>query len=102
MNYARSDKGRPVSVLSVCFSMALQRVNPENALPFSFMVPVSIRKVMGNPNSLLHQVVHLIYRFDPKDLAGKTDDELNADFRAALKAFGMGKDANAAKKGRRR
>lgn len=90
MNYARSVKGSPVSVLSVCFSMALQRVNPENALPFSFMVPVSIRKVMGNPNSLLHQVVHLIYRFDPKDLAGKTDDELNADFRAALKGFGSG------------
>ena len=87
MKYAKSVKGSPMSVLYVCFAKALQRVHPENTLPFDFMAPVSIRKVMGNTNSLLHQVVHFNYSFEPKELSEKTDDELNAKYRAALLGF---------------
>lgn len=87
MAYARSVKGSPMSVLAVSFARALQRVHPDNTLPFSLNAPVSIRKVMGNANSLLHQVVHLPYSLDPRDLSEKTDDELNAEYRAALRGF---------------
>ena len=54
MSYAKSVKGSPMSVFYVLFSKALQRVHPENTLPFDFLAPVSIRKVMGDVNSLLH------------------------------------------------
>ncbi|MBR3039288.1 MAG: hypothetical protein IKI20_01340 [Lachnospiraceae bacterium] len=84
MKYAKSVKGSPMSVLYVCFAKAQQRVHPDNTLPFNFMVPVSIRKVMGNTNSLLHQVVHLFYSFTVGDLSDKTDEELNTQYRAAL------------------
>ena len=87
MNYAKSVKGSPMSVLYVCFAKALQRVHPENTLPFNFMVPVSIRKVMGNNNSLLHQVVHFNYSFEVEELSEKSDEELSTQFRAALSRF---------------
>ncbi len=87
MNYAKLVKGSPMSVFYVLFARALQKVHPENTLPFDFMAPVSIRKVMGNVNSLLHQVVHFPYSFDPKELSEQTDEELNAKYRAALKGF---------------
>ena len=87
MKYAKSVKGSPLSVLYVCFAKALQRVHPENTLPFNFMVPVSIRKVMGNTDSLLHQVVHFNYSFEVEELSEKTDEELSTQFRAALSRF---------------
>lgn len=87
MRYVKSVKGSPMSVFYVCFARALQRVHPENTLPFDFMTPVSIRKVMGNTSSLLHQVVHFPYSFDPRELSEQTDEELNAKYRAALKGF---------------
>ncbi len=87
IDYAKSVKGSPMSVLYVSFAKALQRVHPENALPFDFMAPVSIRKAMGNTESLLHQVVHFYYSFDPRDLSEKTEEELNTEYRSALKEF---------------
>ena len=87
MRYARSVKGSPLSVLYVCFARALQRVHPENTLPLNFMVPVSIRKVMGNTDSLLHQVVHFNYSFEVGELSGKTDEQLNTQLRSALSGF---------------
>jgi hypothetical protein len=51
------------------------------------MVPVSIRKVMGNTDSLLHQVVHFNYSFEAGELSEKADEELNTRFRVALSAF---------------
>ena len=87
MKYAKSVKGSPQSVLYVCFAKAMQRIHPDNTLPFNFMVPVSIRKVMGNDSSLLHQVVHFNYSLPAGELSGKTDEELNTRFRAALSAF---------------
>ncbi|MBR4173925.1 MAG: hypothetical protein IKR56_01130 [Lachnospiraceae bacterium] len=90
MEYAKSVKGSTMSVFYVLFAKALQRVNPGNTLPFNFMVPVSIRNVMGNENSLLHQVVHFNYNFDPKDLSEKTDEELNTNFCTAIAGFSNG------------
>ena len=87
MGYAKSIGGSPVSVLSVALSKAVQRVHPENALPIKIMYPVSIRKVMGNSTSLVHQVVFAQYKFDPSDVSGKSNQELNADFRAYLRQF---------------
>ena len=87
MKYAKSVNGSPLSVMYVCFAKALQRIHPENTLPVSFMVPVSIRKVMGNNNSLLHQVVHFNYSFEVEELSEKTDEELSKQFRAALSEF---------------
>ena len=87
MKYAKSVKGSPMSVLYVCFAKALQRVHPENTLPISFLVPVSIRKAMGNADSLLHQVVHFNYSFEAGELSEKADEELNTQFRTALSGF---------------
>lgn len=87
MKYAKSVKGSPLSVLYVCFARAMQKVHPDNKLPFNFMVPVSIRKVMGNTESLLHQVVHFNYSFEAVELSEKTDEQLNTQFRAALSGF---------------
>ena len=87
MKYAKSVKGSPQSVLYVCFAKAMQRIHPDNMLPFNFMVPVSIRKVMGNTDSLLHQVVHFNYSLEAGELSDQTDEELNTRFRAALSAF---------------
>ena len=87
MKYAKSVKGSPMSVLYVCLAKAMQRVHPENMLPFDFMAPVSIRKAMGNVNSLLHQVVHFYYSLAAGDLTQKTDEELNTQYRAALSGF---------------
>ena len=87
MKYAKSVDGSPMSVLYVCLARSLQRVHPENTLPFDFMAPISIRKVMGNANSLLHQVVHFYYSLTAGDLSQKTDEELNKQYRDALSGF---------------
>jgi hypothetical protein len=87
MGYAKSIGGSPVSVLSVALSKAVQRVHPENTLPIKIMYPVNIRKVMGNSTSLVHQAVFAQYKFDPSDVSGKSNQELNADFRAYLRQF---------------
>ena len=87
MNYAKSVKGSPMSVLAVTFANALERENPDNKLPISVISPVSIRKVMGNTNSLLHQVVHNNYNFTPEELTGNDDEALNTKFRENLKGF---------------
>ncbi|SKB69957.1 hypothetical protein SAMN06296386_10446 [Lachnospiraceae bacterium] len=86
MNYAKSVKGSPMSLLSVFLARAVERVHPENKLPISTMSPVSVRKVMGNANSLLHQVVHAPYEFKPEDLE-KDDATLNGMYRGFLKGF---------------
>ena len=87
MKYVKSVKGSPLSVIYVCFAKAMQRIHPDNMLPFNFMVPVSIRKVMGNDSSLLHQVVHFNYSFKVEELSNKTDEELSTQFRTALSGF---------------
>ena len=76
-----------MSVLAVTFSKAVQKVHPENTRPIRFISPVSIRKVMGNPASLLHQVVHAQYGFEAADLTGKDDAALNTAYRSFLKGF---------------
>ena len=87
MTYARSVVGSPVSVLSVALAKAVCKVHSENEKPVKIMYPVNIRKVMGNTNSLVHQAVFAQYRFEPSDVAAKSDRELNAAFRAYLKEF---------------
>lgn len=87
MGYAKSVGGSPVSVLSVALSKAIQRVHPENTLPIRILYPVDIRKVMGNSTSLAHQAVFARYSFEPSDLCGKSDEALNAAFRAYLREF---------------
>lgn len=87
MAHVREVGGSPMSALAVAFSKAVQRVHPENTKPVKVMSPVSIRKVMGNHNSLLHQVVHAQYSFEPSDLTGKSDAALNQTYRAFLKGF---------------
>ncbi len=86
MSYAKKVGGSPMSVLSVFFARALERVHPENTLPINLMTVASIRKAMGNEHSLLHQVVHTPYTFETEDL--KNDDVvLNGRFREFLKGF---------------
>ena len=87
MAHAREAGGSPMSVLAVTFSKALQRVHPENTRAIKVLSSVSIRKVMGNDNSLLHQVVHAMYDFAPSDLSEKSDTELNQAYRTFLKSF---------------
>ena len=80
--------GSPMSLLAVTLAKALQRVHPENTLPVKILTPVSIRKVMGNHNSLLHQVVHAQYSFKASDLSSVSDEELNQNYRSFMKGFG--------------
>lgn len=87
MTYTKGVGGSPMSMLSVLLAKAMERVHPENNLPISLMSPISVRKVMGNQNSLLHQVVHAPYTFVAEDLKNKNDAELNAMYRAFLKGF---------------
>ncbi len=87
VNRAKAVGGSPMSVLAVTFAKALQKVHPENTLPVKVMSPVSIRKVMGNDTSLLHQVVHAQYKFEAAGLTSKSDEELNKSYRAFLKDF---------------
>ena len=86
MAYAKSVKGSPMSLLAVFLAKAMQKVHPENRLPVSIMSPVSVRKVMGNENSLGHQVVHAPYDFKAEDLENG-DEVLNQSYRAFLKGF---------------
>ena len=87
MTHAREACGSPMSVLAVAFSKAVQKVHPENTRPVKIISPVNIRKVMGNQNSLLHQVVHAQYSFEAHDLISKGDAELNQAYRTFLKGF---------------
>ncbi len=86
MSYARSVKGNPLSVLTVFLARAMQKVHPENLLPIDIVVPLSVRKVMGNTNSLLHQVVHAPYSFKTEDLENG-DEVLNRNYRGFLEGF---------------
>ena len=87
IKYAKSVKGSPMSAMAVCVAQALYKVHPDNTLPYSIMAPVSIRKTMGNNNSLLHQVVHYTHSFAVEDITSKTDEELNVEYRNYLKGF---------------
>ena len=87
MTCAKSVGGSPVSVLSVALARAVCKVHPENEQPVKIMYPVNIRKVMGNNTSLVHQAVFAQYRFEPSEVSAKSDQELNAAFRAYLKEF---------------
>ncbi|MBR3635968.1 MAG: hypothetical protein IKN47_07210, partial [Lachnospiraceae bacterium] len=86
MTYARSVNGSPMSLLAVFLAKAMQKVHPENTLPVDVTAPVSIRKVMGNPNSLLHQVVHAPYSFMAEDLKNG-DEVLNQSYREFLNGY---------------
>ncbi len=86
MAYAKSVKGSPASLLAVFLAKAMQKVHPENTLPLDITAPVSVRKVMGNSNSLLHQVVHAPYSFKAEDLKN-SDEVLNQSYRDFLKGF---------------
>lgn len=86
MAYTKSTGGSPMSMLAVLVARAMESIHPENRLPMSFMAPVSVRRVMGNNNSLLHQVVHAPFKFKVEDLE-KDDNTLNAMYRAFLQGF---------------
>ena len=86
MAYAKSVGGSPMSVMAVFLAKAMQKVHPENTLPIDIMSPVSVRKVMGNTNSLLHQVVHAPYSFKPEDFENG-DEVLNKTYRGFLSGF---------------
>ncbi|MCR5746926.1 MAG: hypothetical protein K6G03_04405, partial [Lachnospiraceae bacterium] len=86
MAYAKSVNGSPMSLLAVFLAKAMQKVHPENTLPLDITAPVSVRKVMGNSNSLLHQVVHAPYSFKAEDLKNG-DEVLNQSYREFLKGF---------------
>lgn len=88
MKYARSVGGSPNSVLIQLLGQSLQKLHPENRLPVAFWIPVSVRAAMGNPNSLLHQVVPTIWYADPVILATDTSAlGINQQIRAHLKDF---------------
>lgn len=87
VKYAKSVNGSPMSAMAVCVTRALKKVHPENTLPYSVTAPVSIRKIMGNTNSLLPQVVHYAHNFSVEDLVSKTDEALNAEYRNGIKGF---------------
>ncbi len=87
MTYAKSVKGSPMSVIAILFAKTMERVHPDNRLPIRFMSPVSIRKAMGNENSLLHQVVHATYDVPVEALAAQDDEALNTQYRAFMKGF---------------
>jgi len=42
-----------MSLLSVLFAKAINRIHLENKKPIKIMLPISVRNVMGNENSLL-------------------------------------------------
>ena len=86
MSYAKSVGGSPMSVLGVFVAKAMERVHPENKLPVDITFPISVRKVMGNSNSLLHQVVHGSYSFNAEDFE-KDDASLNGMLRSFLKGY---------------
>ncbi|MBO6310275.1 MAG: hypothetical protein J6I76_06540 [Oribacterium sp.] len=88
MDYAKSVSGTPMSLISVLIACAIQSVHPDNKLPVKISTPVSIRKVMGNEHSLLHQIVHMKYMFDPDSLMEEGGEgKLIRDYRAFLKDF---------------
>ena len=87
MSYVKANNASPMSVLAVLASKALERVHPENKDLIKVMSPVSIRNVMGNTNSLLHQVVHAMYSIDPQKFNDSDDAALFAEYRAFLKGF---------------
>lgn len=84
MCYAKSVGGSPSSVLTQLVCQSMQRENPQNQLPLSVMIPISVRRAMGNPNSLLHQVVHTVYGVDPNQL----EDDEAADFNKGFRTHG--------------
>ena len=86
ITYTKGVGGSPMSMLSVLLAKAMERVHPENKLPVSMLSPISVRKVMGNNTSLLHQVVHAPYAFQSGDLK-KDDAALNGMYREFLKGF---------------
>lgn len=88
MAYARSVGGSPSSVLIQLLGQSIQKVHPENTLPVSFWIPVSVRPAMGNAGSLLHQVVPTIWSADTGLLAGSGNaGEINRQVRGHLREF---------------
>ncbi len=88
MDYAHFVGGSPSSVLFQLAIQSLQRMNPENRLRYNVITPVSVRGVMGNPGSLLHQVVHCLYTCEADMVLGDDKNmELNLGYRESLKAF---------------
>jgi hypothetical protein len=87
ISYAKNIGASPMSMLAVLMAETIQRVNPKNILPIPMASPVSIRKVIGNQNSLLPQVLQAVYFFDPVNLSMEDDTRLNMDYREFLKVF---------------
>jgi hypothetical protein len=87
IRYAKTVKGSPMSVMAVFFAKAVESVHPENNLPISMMTPISVRNVMGNTYSPIHQVVHSIYNFTSDELKNSDDESLNTKYREFLKGF---------------
>ncbi len=88
MAYAHSVGGSPSSVLFQFAIQSMQRMNPENKLSYDVMTPVSVRNVMGNPESLLHQVVHCAYTCEADMVLGdERNKDLNRGYRENLKSF---------------
>ena len=87
MGYARTVGGSPNSVLIQILGQTMQKLHPENRLPMAFWIPVSVREVMGNRGSLLHQVVPTIWYADPGLLAGDDGSAINGQIRGHLRDF---------------
>ncbi|MBR4343554.1 MAG: hypothetical protein IKP88_12780 [Lachnospiraceae bacterium] len=87
MGYAKSIGANPTALLTIAYAKAVQKVNPENTKDLCMMNPISVRKAMGNENSLLHQVVHSRFSFKPGDLMNKSDTELSAVYRGFLRGY---------------
>ena len=88
MGYARRVSGTPMAIIAVMMAKAMEKVHPENTLPVKIILPVSVRKTMGNLHSLLHQVVHTGYDFSADDLKPEgSNEKLIRDFRTHLKQF---------------
>ena len=85
---AKALNGSPNSVLIQILGQSIQKLHPENRLPVAFWIPVSVRAVMGNTNSLLHQVVPTIWYADPDLLAGDSSaGRINQEIRGHLRDF---------------
>ena len=77
-----------MAVIAVLMAKAVEKAHPENTLPVRIISPVSVRKIMGNVHSLLHQVVHISYLFSADRLKEEDSTEkLIRDYRTHLKDF---------------
>ena len=88
MARAKALKGSPNSALIQILGQSIQKLHPENRRRLAFWIPISVRAVMGNTNSMLHQAVPTIWYADPELLAVEGNaGEINRQVRDHLRNF---------------